>query len=586
MLPNPRNYQIQRTRSPQLGRFNAGTFDGIFNNKDRNLEPLYSGGANYPNVRIRKRLRTRVTANGVTYPRFDGFLEGVYPSYPASGTDAIVDIKAADAFRLFAGRPLAAPYPLTVLSDAPLRWYRLQEGAGAVAADSSGNGTSATYSASGITYAQAGPLAEAGAMAVTLDGVTGKLVVPPYASFSAAWSIEVWILKTGTPPGTIIGQGRPGFFTLLLQLDAGGHLTDTITTSSAALNDGVWHHIVSTWNGAGTGALYLDGALVGSNTGIFGTNLGTDQMWVGGSPASGQLWSGTVAEPTFYAAALSAARVAAHYAARTAWVGDTSDARISKILDDTGWSATDRDLSAGIAVLTDAADLASKKELDHFRDIDTTEGGALFMSQSNKVTLRNRRALQGGVTGVAASSTSQLTFGDGGGSEIPFTGIVFSFDDVEFANMTTVARRNGITAVFTDAASITKYGGVQELSSRTSLSNSDADANTEAQWLLKLLKDPNLLRIEQLTVSVNSDTLGNAAVAAVLALEMWFRVTVKFQPPGGGTRIVQDAIVTGISDNATPSRYDVTFLLSGRELQLTPFLVGTSLVGGTDVVVW
>src|SRR5439155_683557 len=47
---------------------------------------------------------------------------------------------------------LAASYSQTVLGDSPLVYYRLDETSGSTAADSSGNGRTGAYAASGITY--------------------------------------------------------------------------------------------------------------------------------------------------------------------------------------------------------------------------------------------------------------------------------------------------------------------------------------------------------------------------------------------------------------------------------------------------
>jgi hypothetical protein len=566
-------------RTAALGRFETGIVNATFSNKDRSLEPLFAAGANSPNVKVRKRVRFRAIANGgagTTYPLAVVFIEAVQPTYPKDWKDAEATLVASDAFRLFAGIPLQNPYVMMVLADNPTAYYRFLETSGSVAADSSGNGIHAAYSG-GITFSQIDPITDGSDHAVLLDATAQ--ILPPTALAVPnvlATAYEFWMRTTTVPATSMWILGTEGGAPKFSVTPAGKlFITGPSITSATTVNDGVWHHIV--WNRA-TGDLYVDGVGEGSPS----TAGGGGALRIGQVPvnlaAGNQAYTGSLAEVAIYTASgLPAARVTAHYGARNAWINDTSDARITRLLDAIGWPAADRDLDVGVAVLTSAGDLTgSTKMLDHLREVDATEGGCLVMSQDGKVTLRNRRSIQ---TGPARNTVSQATFGDQGGTEIGWSDLGLVFDDVEFANRIEISRRNGVVSVAVDAAQVTAYGTVQVLA-RNNIASTDIDAAAQAQWLLQLLKNPNRWRFEKVVVPLTDSNQD-----AVLGRKAWDRVTVAFTPPGGGARISQDVLIVGIDHNAPEgNHWDVTFHTTGTDLQIKPFVVGTSLVGSTDLV--
>ncbi len=80
---------INRGRSFELDDVQAGTASFTFNNMNRNLDPTYTGSPYYDNVNhkslltARRRIRLSAIYNGITYPRFDGFVD----SWPQVATD-------------------------------------------------------------------------------------------------------------------------------------------------------------------------------------------------------------------------------------------------------------------------------------------------------------------------------------------------------------------------------------------------------------------------------------------------------------------------------------------------------------------
>ncbi len=105
----------------------------------------------------------------------------------------------------------------------------------------------------------------------------------------------------------------------------------TVVRSSAVLNDGNWHHVVGTLNGAGgTMRLYVDGVQAGQQSAITAETLTgwwrvacgnlsgwtTSPAWSGTVPtnlSANQSFIGYLDEAAVYQSALSAAQVLAHY---------------------------------------------------------------------------------------------------------------------------------------------------------------------------------------------------------------------------------------------------------------------------------
>jgi hypothetical protein len=608
-------------RSAALGRFDAGTSEATFSNANRALEPLFAAGPNFPNIRTRKRMRFRAQNATTTYERGHTYVESVKPGYGGQWKDSAVTIHGADAFSLFARLPLRSPYDAAVLAFGARPYYRLNEPAGAtVIMDESGSGLNATAlgpvvkpaATTAITAPLAPPILDGGTaiqfIATPLDSGGNYLDAgaAPAIVGTGAFSVALWVCwpetvyldtfycgqwagdSIGVGTGWYISSQPSGFDGQIFWVTQDPSATRSVASSGSGINlsDGQWHLILAGRDGAGNLGVWFDAIATGTAAGA-ASNLVAAPVWVGNvhsqiATYSGvKLWMGKFA--MFPGVAPSLAMAQAIYAARTCWDGQSSDARVAALLNYANWPAADRDLDAGVARLTDAGDLASRKLLDALRDTDATEGGCLTVARDNKIMLRNRRAIQGA---RAASTTSQATFGDRSDlGEIGWSDLKLSFDDVELANHVTITRRNGITAIALDAAAIAASGTPID-HAQVSLSNSDLDATSQAQWLLALLENPNRWRVDSITVPL----LGNntAQQDAVLSREKWERITVAFTPPlGGGARILQDNLIVGIDDDVKAgAHWDVIFHLTATDLQLNPFILGTSLLGSSDVLVF
>jgi hypothetical protein len=235
-----------------------------------------------------------------------------------------------------------ASYRAAVLADHPAAYYQLDETSGLVAADAVGAHNGA-YSATGVTLGQPGaiPGGMPPDLAASFDGVTGNVSIPEAAPLQlngtgapVTFSIEFWAKLNAPPPASagtttfpaIINQGNPqtpdGY---LVWYDSTGNLhfvrngtvnaTRAITTR-VPLSTSVFHHYVLTFDGTtarwyedGTpdlGATGSTGQTIPANTSVAPITLATDGTFFANA---------TLDEVAVYNTTLSAARVAAHFAA-------------------------------------------------------------------------------------------------------------------------------------------------------------------------------------------------------------------------------------------------------------------------------
>ena len=233
-------------------------------------------------------------------------------------------------------------YPATVLADSPSFFWRLGETSGTTAADSSPHGFTGIYE-SGTTQGAAGPVTGDATTATTFDGKTGLVTSAATVADPATYSMELWFKTTTNTGGKLMGFGnaqtgsssnydRHIYMMNDGQLTFGNYNSGTYTIETPnAYNDGQWHYVVGTEGPSGM-TLYVDGQLIGTNSNttpqnytgywrVGGDNLGGWNLDPWGSNSQGTTqpnsyyFQGTIGDVAVYPAALTAAQVAAHYAA-------------------------------------------------------------------------------------------------------------------------------------------------------------------------------------------------------------------------------------------------------------------------------
>lgn len=140
------------------------------------------------------------------------------------------------------------------------------------ALDTSGNGNNgAAYNAAYVT-------GKVGAQAAQFNGTSAYVQIP--RCISADFSVAMWVNTTNNATGSQWWSGKGlvdgevsgaaadwGTVVLNGRFALGIGNPDTTITSSAAITNGVWHHVVATRdNTSGAMNVYVDGVLSGSGT--------------------------------------------------------------------------------------------------------------------------------------------------------------------------------------------------------------------------------------------------------------------------------------------------------------------------------
>jgi alpha-L-arabinofuranosidase len=206
----------------------------------------------------------------------------------------------------------------------PAAHWAFDEGAGTIAADSSGNGHTATLGA-GVSWVAGNVGSGAISLTGTSDGVVtaNGPVVNTAGSFTASAWVDLASLSGYQTVVSIAGTTVAGFY-LGLRADTGAFSfarlpsdadgTATVIAAPTAPLTGTWHHIVGVDDAsAGTLTLYVDGQSMGSVP-YTGGWMATGNTLIGHGFYSGQqvdYVDGSIDDVELFSSALSAAQVVA-----------------------------------------------------------------------------------------------------------------------------------------------------------------------------------------------------------------------------------------------------------------------------------
>jgi hypothetical protein len=230
-------------------------------------------------------------------------------------------------------------YASEVLADSAVSYYQFEETSGTSAADSSGNGFTATYVGS-PTFSQTpgGGLPGTAVRFGTSTLPQARVTIPTSAfePLNGDFTIEAVVKVLGdltsliSPAGCTVysGDAGGGIFTAIRICDAfdsagapcivlsvGGGTS----TEIAYPNDQAWHHVAVTWkNSTSTAKFYIDGVLAGSDTSVGHASQGsfTTSSGIAASFGSNAM-RGALDEVAFYHTELSSTRIGVHYSAYT-----------------------------------------------------------------------------------------------------------------------------------------------------------------------------------------------------------------------------------------------------------------------------
>ena len=230
-----------------------------------------------------------------------------------------------------------------------------------------------------------------------------------------------------------------------------------------------------------------------------------------------------------------------------ATAGQDSGARINNLLDAISFPSSMRQIQTGNTTVQ-ADPSTSRTGLTAIRDVEFTEFGAFYMSNSGDATFLNRASTVGSIGGTPTVFNQT-------GSGIDYRDIKFSLDDKLIYNSASI-KANGLTAqVSSNAASIATYF-THSLTKENLLMQTEAEALNLAQSFVASRKDTSI-RIDAITLDLTTPDYANGIIAA-LTLNYFSPVSITNIQPGG-SEITQLLQVQGVAHDITPNTWRTTF---------------------------
>ena len=226
------------------------------------------------------------------------------------------------------------------------------------------------------------------------------------------------------------------------------------------------------------------------------------------------------------------------------YVSEYSGNRVIKILNDAGFNTGAwRSISYGQSNLQQftATDITA---LEHLNHVVISEQGKCFIAKDGIFKYLDRYSrIQD------PYQTSQGTWGNNGGSEIPYTDILVQQDETQIFNKISVNRIGGTNQTVSDSTSITQHWQ-RNLSKDNLLLVNDTECLNQANYLLNNYKDP---RVRVLSLTYKNDG-SSTTITPLCNRDIGDKITVKYRPKGLYT-LTQNCYIEGIEYKIKPGTY-------------------------------
>ena len=574
-----RQINIQRGRTDELSDFESGNATVVLDNRSRIFDPFYTAGTYYGKLLPRRQIKIEAYKPTDPYPVFRGFVEGWPVTITDAGFDATVTVQCFDALGLLADEELPDDISSNyILSLSPRHYWPLDDPI-----------DPETYTTAQLKDLGSSPkpLVPFG----TFRTANGPGLAPALPNtclqvseteFQSAWTFNgsAMAATVSTMVGWYIQGTGTNFIILLYSLSHQvEYIYDVVNdTSTVNIYDGttqrsysattyldanIAHHVAIVVNSNATlQTLYIDGQAVT-------TTLTSTAFAVSGIIEDLQTGAGRKQQLAIFTTQLTSTEVKTIYRLGRSLLTETSNARFNRLIGYTpfpasltstpsaAYSATVAEIGAGGPPVTE--------ELQILTD---SEGGNLYVSKEGILTFTSRMAIFEGL-----SLTSNETFG---GANISIgTEINYRLDANNLRNTLAVGYSGDGSIEVSNAASITAYGTAGG-SWNTQLSTVE-DAQSLGNLLVGFSATPAVV-IDPIEVNVaaNDDDWNR-----VLSLELLNRITLNIVQKVGST-LTFSQILQSITHTITPSQWSTT--INGSVRFTNPFVIGTSLIGGTDLI--
>jgi len=246
----------------------------------------------------------------------------------------------------------------------------------------------------------------------------------------------------------------------------------------------------------------------------------------------------------------------ARYDLNTAgYAQELSGTRVGNVLDDVGWPAGARDLDIGQSQMQATGAIADKKAMSHLFTVQDSELGIIYVAGNGDVQFEDRyHRLK------APHTVSQAIFGDDLGENY-YHDVEPDYDDQFIYNDIRITRDGGTQQPASDAPSKTAYGP-NTYSKTGLLMTTDNEALDQAQYLLKMFKDP-LLRPSTLKILGERDPAN--LWPKLLGYDISTRITLRLNQ----ATIDKDFFIEGVTHdiNVKDGTWGVSWELSNVDEQ-------------------
>jgi len=575
-----RQINIQRGRTDELSNFESGNATVVLDNRSRIFDPFYTAGTYYGKLLPRRQIKIEAYKPTDPYPVFRGFVEGWPVSITDAGFDTTVTVQCFDALGLLADEELPDDISSTyILSLSPRHYWPLDDPI-----------DPETYTTAQLKDLGSSPqpLRPFG----TFRTANGPGLAPALPNtclqvseteFEPAWTFDgsAMAATVSTAVGWYIQGTGTNFVILQYSLSHQVEYIYDVTLDKSTVNvyDGttqrsysattyldanIAHHVAIVVNSNATlNTLYIDGQAVT-------TSLTSTAFAVSGIIEDLQTGAGRKQQLAIFTTQLTSSEVKTIYRLGRGLLTEGTVARFNRLIGYTPFpSALTATPSASYSATLAEISTGGPPVTEELQTVSDSEGGNLFVSKNGTLTLTSRMAIFEGT-----SLTSEATFG---GANISIgTEINYRLDSSNLRNTLAVGYSGDGSTEVSNATSITAYGTAGG-SWNTQLSTVE-DAQTLGNLLVGFSATPAVV-IDPIEVNVaaNDDDWNR-----VLGLELLNRITLDIVQKVGST-LTFSQILQSITHTITPSQWSTT--INGSVRFTNPFIIGTSLIGGTDLII-
>ena len=246
----------------------------------------------------------------------------------------------------------------------------------------------------------------------------------------------------------------------------------------------------------------------------------------------------------------------------SATAGQDTGTRIGKILDQVSWPTSMRTIDTGqTTCIADPA--TSRTALDALKNAEFSEQGAFYINQEGTAIFLNRTNV------IKTYGQTPIEFNQTTG--IPYTNLIFAFDDKLIINSAGMTRVGGTIQVSENSASIAKYFPHQ-LNETNLVAQTDADTLNIAK-IYVATRAETTIRIDAMTVDLLDP---DVPTATMLDLDYFQPLKITNVQPDGST-IVKTLQAQGLAWDITPNSMKVT--LTTLEPIVEGFIIGSDISG-------